>query len=264
MQRTRSLTLQLKKPARIICEVSDDNWRDQCENVLVRACFKALTSTETVCDWSEERGWLHCSCVSRDFLFVICALSVINELFLFSILFWSMKSLSVTFWSFRLIIGCNFARIVWRWVTKSILWHGLLYTYGFGVEFVLLVDLLEISGLSNNISLPWILASNNNMHTMVVDYDVYTEYSGCFFFIVPFIVATLEKTVNGKIDKKTNSLFWWCGVLLFGLEKKPSNFLLLPFSCVRIWLIYFTVRILPIGYNLHIPCLGFTSITQRW
>ncbi len=45
MHMTRSPTLQLKKPASIICELEGDARCDQCEKVLFRTCLRVSTST---------------------------------------------------------------------------------------------------------------------------------------------------------------------------------------------------------------------------
>src|SRR5689334_9320314 len=44
MQMTLSPTLQLKKPAAIICDVEGDDRCGQCENVLFRTCLRVSTS----------------------------------------------------------------------------------------------------------------------------------------------------------------------------------------------------------------------------
>jgi hypothetical protein len=46
MQMTRSPTLQLKKPASIICETEGDDRCGQCEKVLFRTRLRVLTSTK--------------------------------------------------------------------------------------------------------------------------------------------------------------------------------------------------------------------------
>jgi hypothetical protein len=46
MQMTRSPTLQLKKPACIICDAEGDDRCGQCEKVLFRICWIVFTSTK--------------------------------------------------------------------------------------------------------------------------------------------------------------------------------------------------------------------------
>ncbi len=48
MQMTRSPTLQLKKPASIICEAEGDDRCGQCEKVLFRTCLRLSTSTKVL------------------------------------------------------------------------------------------------------------------------------------------------------------------------------------------------------------------------